>query len=404
MDLAILIGAGLIVVSALTSLLSQRIGAPLLLVFLFIGLLAGEDGVLGIEFDSGATAYFVGSLALAIILFDSGFATPLKSYRIASGPALTLATLGVILTTAVVGLAAHLLLGVDWIESMMLGAIVASTDAAAVFFLLRVGGIHLRDRVKATLEIESGANDPMAIFLTATLVELAVATDGFDISATAASWAFLRDFTMRVGLGLALGLAGGFAIAWLLSRLRSMDAGLVPVVALMAALIVFSGTGLLGGSGFLAAYVAGLVAGNSGVRAAFRVRRFLVGMTWIAQIGMFLTLGLLATPSTFSEVVWPAVGLGAVLIFVARPLAVWICLIPFGFSWREVAFIGWVGLRGAVSILLAILPSLGGVTAGAPFFNIVFMMVLGSLLIQGWTIALAARWLKLLEPPPRPDD
>jgi len=395
-NVAILIGASLVAVSALTSLISQRIGAPLLLVFLAIGLLAGEDGLLGIEFDSGTTAYSIGALALAIILFDSGFHTPLRSFRTAAAPALTLATLGVVLTAAFVGVAAFLLLDLDWIHALLLGAIVASTDAAAVFFLLRVGGMTLRDRVKATLEIESGANDPMAIFLTTTLVSLATMADapGAEIG-----WRLAADFASQIGLGLVLGGVGGAAIAWMLNRLRALDAGLYPIAALAGALIVFAAAGLAGGSGFVAAYVAGVVSGNRRVQFAFRVRRFQIGMTWLAQIGMFLTLGLLATPSEFGSVAIPGTLLALALIFVARPAAVWLCLLPFGFTWRETLFVGWVGLRGAVSILLAILPGLGGVEGGEAYFNIVFIMVLASLVAQGWTIAPAARRLRLLTPP-----
>jgi cell volume regulation protein A len=386
----------LVALSTLTSLVSRRIGAPLLLVFLCIGLLAGEDGLLRIEFDSGGVAYFIGSLALAIILFDSGFDTSLKSYRIAAAPALTLATLGVVLTSAFVGVAAHFLFGIGWIEGLLLGSIVASTDAAAVFFLLRVGGLKLRDRVKATLEVESGANDPMAIFLTAIFVELAAAQAAPSFGLTLE---FLASFARQIGFGLVIGAAGGIAIATLLNRLRKLDAGLFPITGLASALVVFSFTGLVGGSGFLAAYVAGVVAGNRRMKFAHRVRRFQVGMTWLAQIGMFLTLGLLATPSEFGAVALPAIGLALVLIFVARPLAVWLCLLPFKFRPRETAFVGWVGLRGAVSILLAILPGLGGVEGGAIFFNIVFIMVISSLLVQGWTIGLTARVLNMLEPP-----
>ncbi len=394
-NIAVLIGAGLVALSTLTSLVSQRIGAPLLLVFLGIGLLAGEDGLLGIEFDSGAAAYFIGSLALAIILFDSGFETPLRSYRVAAFPALTLATLGVIITAGVVGAAAHFLLGVGWIEGMLLGSIVASTDAAAVFFLLRVGGINLRERVKATLEIESGANDPMAIFLTMMFVELAVGREdpSFGLGA-----AFILTFVKQIGLGVVIGAAGGLALASLMNRLKELDAGLFPITCLASALVIFAAGGLLGGSGFVAAYVAGVIAGNRRINFAHRVRRFQVGMTWLAQIGMFLTLGLLATPSEFGAVIIPAIGLALVLIFAARPIATWLCLLPFRFKWRENIFVGWVGLRGAVSIMLAILPALGGVDNGPMFFNVVFVMVLASLLIQGWTIGVTAQTLNMLAP------
>lgn len=397
-NLAILIGAGLIAISVLTSLLSQRIGAPLLLIFLAIGLLAGEDGLLRIDFDDGPAAYFIGSLALAIILFDSGFETPLRAYRVAAAPALMLASVGVLLTAGLLGAFAVPLLGLGWIEAFLLGAIIACTDAAAVFFLLRAGGINLRERVSATLEIESGTNDPMAVFLTLTLVELAAAK-GTAVSGAAAGIDLLVSFLLHIGIGLPAGVLGGFLIAAVLGRMRNLESGLFPIAALSMALVVFAATGMLGGSGFLAAYVAGLVAGNLNIRHAARLRRFQLGMTWLAQIGMFLTLGLLATPSQFGAVALPALVLALVLIFLARPLAVWLCLLPFGFSRREVAFTGWVGLRGAVSILLAILPTLGGVPNGQVYFNVVFIMVLVSLLVQGWTVGPAARWLKLSVPP-----
>lgn len=393
-NLAILIGAGMIAVSALTSLISQRIGAPLLLVFLAVGLLAGEDGLLGIDFDDGSAAYFIGTLALSIILFDSGFETRLRSYRVAAVPALVLSTLGVVLTTGIVGAAAHVLLDLGWIEALLIGAIVASTDAAAVFFLLRVGGITLRERVQATLEIESGTNDPMAIFLTVALVDLAASP----AAPGQLGWGLAMTFVQQMGLGLVCGALGGFVIAVLLNRLRNLEAGLYPITALSAALVVFATTGMMGGSGFLAAYVAGLVAGNMQMRYAPRLRRFQIGMTWLAQIGMFLALGLLATPSQFGAVALPGIALALVLIFLARPVAVWLCLLPFRYSRREVAFTGWVGLRGAVSILLAILPTIGGLPNGALYFNVVFIMVLTSLLVQGWTIAFAARKLRLIVP------
>lgn len=395
MNLAILIGAGLVALSALTSLAARRAGVPLLLVFLAFGLLAGEDGLLGIEFDSGPVAYFIGTLALAIILFDSGFETSIRNFRAAGAPAVVLATAGVLLTTLILGAAAHLLFDIGWIEGFLLAAIIASTDAAAVFFLLRAGGIHLRERVKATLEIESGSNDPIAIFLTALLAELAVAAP--DLSADL-SWQLAQSFGLQIGLGLALGVLGGFAIAALLNRLRDLEAGLYPIMALAAALILVAATALLGGSGFVAAYAAGVVAGNRRVRFAPRLRRFQLGMTWLAQIGMFLVLGLLATPSEFGEVIVPALVLAAILIFAARPLAVWLCLLPFRFAPREVAFVGWVGLRGAVSILLAILPSLYGLPDGHFYFNVVFVMVLASLLVQGWTIPFMARALHQMVP------
>ncbi|MBE0532616.1 MAG: potassium/proton antiporter [Rhodospirillales bacterium] len=394
MFMVILLGAGLVGVAVLTSLISSRVGAPLLLVFLGVGLLAGEDG-LGLRFDDARLAYFVGSLALAVILFDSGFGTRLSSFRSAAGPALTLATLGVLLTAALVGVAARFALGLPWLQALLMGAIVSSTDAAAVFFLLRVGGITIRDRVRSTLEVESASNDPMAIFLTITLVELIVAGDA---GAETALKEFLIGFARQMGLGLILGLLGGFLIVRLVNKLE-LAAGLYPILVISLALVLFGAVGLAGGSGFLAVFVAGLYAGNRRMRSQASLRRFQDGLSWLAQIIMFLVLGLLATPSRFPAVALPAISLALFLTFVGRPLAVWLCLLPFRSQPNETAFISWVGLRGAVSILLAILPLVFGLPDGQLFFNITFIIVLTSLLVQGWTIPTTARWLGLVVPP-----
>jgi potassium/hydrogen antiporter len=394
MLLVILVSAGLIVVSILTSLIAFRVGAPLLLIFLAIGLLAGEDGIGGIPFENAEAAYLVGSVALAIILFDSGFGTGWRTFRAAAGPAVVLATAGVALTASFLSVAAHFLLGLPWLESLLVGAIVGSTDAAAVFFLLRVGGITIRERVRATLEVESGANDPMAIFLVVGLVELIVAGAGLETL----TWSLARAFGLQMGLGLLLGIAGGYAIVQGVNRTQ-LEPGLYPLVVLSSALVLFGITGLLGGSGFLAVYVAGLVAGNMRIHALPHLRRFQEGMTWLSQLVMFLTLGLLATPSEFAAIALPVLGVAIALIFVARPLAVALCLLPFGFRRNEIVFVGWVGLRGAVSILLAILPIIGGLPQGQMLFNAAFMIVLTSLLVQGWTIRPLARWLGLSVPP-----
>lgn len=389
---ALLVGAGLIIVSVLTSLLAFRIGAPLLLIFLSIGLIAGEDG-LGIEFDNAALAYMVGSTALAVILFDSGFGTKLSSFRTAAGPAITLATVGVLLTAGLTGTAVHFIFDAGWLEGLLLGAIVSSTDAAAVFFLLRVGGIRIRERVRSALEIESGSNDPMAVFLTLALVELIRSGAGLRELTSQ----FLLGFGQQMGLGLLFGLAGGYLIVRLVNRF-TFEPGLYPIIVLGAALGLFALTGMLGGSGFLAAYVAGLYAGNQRLRGIAALRRFQEGATWLAQIVMFLTLGLLATPSEFPAVTLQAISIGMLLIFVCRPLAVWLCLAPFRFPSEEVTFVSWVGLRGAVSILLAITPLAAGLPNGQIYFNAVFMIVLISLLIQGWTIKPMARQLNLIVP------
>ena len=325
--LVTLVGTALVLAAAFSSLIAFRFGAPLLLLFLGLGLAAGIDG-LGIEFDNARLAYFVGALALAVILFESGFGTPLTALRQAAMPALSLATIGVIITTDLFGVAAFYLTDFSWLESFLLGAAVASTDAAAVFFLLRAGNLQLRDRVRSTLEIESGTNDPIAIFLTITLVEVIAA--GFDPEAEVLVIDIVVGFFVHMGLGAIIGLLGGLAIVRLVSRLN-LDHGLLPIFVLTLSLLVFAAGGAFGGSGFLAVYLAGLVAGNSDIRAQASLKRFQDGVSWLAQIIMFLVLGLFATPSQFLAILPVSVALGLFLIFVARPMAVWLCLIPFRF-------------------------------------------------------------------------
>ena len=383
----------LILIAAFSSLLAERFGAPLLLLFLLIGLLAGVDG-LGIDFSNNSAAYMLGSIALAIILFDSGYGTSLQSFRQAAVPALTLATIGVLLTAILFGIAARLLLGFSWLEGLLLGSIVASTDAAAVFFLLRTGGINIRDKVRSTLEVESGTNDPMAIFLTAALVGIMANGEGLD----SAGLDLLVLFAKQIGLGLLLGLIGGVLIVQIIRRVP-VERGLAPIFVLALALLVFAYTSAIGGSGFLAVYVAGIYTGNKKIQSNTSIKRFQEGMTWLAQIIMFLVLGLLATPSQFPQIILPAVGLAIFLVFIARPIAVWLCLLPFDLTQRETGFVAWVGLRGAVSILLAILPILGGLENGQLYFNTTFIVVMVSLAIQGWTVKPMANRLGLIIPP-----
>lgn len=395
LNLVILIAAGLVAVSVFTSLVSFRVGAPLLLVFLLVGLAAGEDGPGGIAFSDARSAYFIGSIALAIILFDSGFRTRFATFRLAAAPALALATLGVAVTAGGVGAGAHYLFGWAWTDGLLLGAIVGSTDAAAVFFLLRVGGVNLREMISATLEVESGSNDPMAIFLTMTLVGMITAgTVEADVTA---GTDLVLELVQQMGIGLIAGLAGGYAIVQIVNRVN-LEPALYPIVVLALALALSGATSLVGGSGFLAVYVAGIVCGNVRIRQQPALKNFQGGMTWLGQIGMFVTLGLLATPSQFGEFALQGFSLAAVLIFLARPLAVWLCLLPFGFTRSEIAFVSWVGLRGAVSILLAILPLIHGLPNAQEIFNVTFLIVLTSLVLQGWTIRPMAQWLKLTVP------
>ena len=393
MYLLILIGAGLIVASALTSVVAFRFGAPLLLVFLCIGLIAGEDG-LGLMFDNVDIAYLIGSLALAVILFDSGFGTRTQALSRAAAPAIVLATVGVFLTTILVGVAAHFLFDLPWFHAFLMGAIISSTDAAAVFFLLRAGGVKIYKRVRSILEVESGSNDPMAIFLTIFFIELILS--GVPAHGLAAQ--FLMGFGLQMGMGLVAGLVAGYLIVEIINRI-DLEEALYPIAVMAAALCLFAVTGYLGGSGFLAVYVAGIVAGNRRIRGSGTLRRYQSGMTWLAQIVMFLVLGLIATPSEFLPVALPAIALGLFLMFVGRPLAVWLCLLPFRYDRQTVTFTSWVGLRGAVSILLGILPAVSGVEGAELYLNVAFIMVLTSLLVQGWTITPTARWLNLVLPP-----
>ena len=385
----------LLIISILAGVLSSRIGAPLLLVFLVIGMLIGEDGPGGVQFDNFPLAYLVGSLALAVILFDGGFRTPLPSIRVGWRPAAVLATVGVAITAAVTAGFATPAFGGHWLPALLAGATVASTDAAAVFLLLHQQGMQLRRRVSATLEVESGANDPVAIFLTVALAS-AVVHPAPDLSL-----ALLRTLGLQMGLGAVIGLAGGWLLSWSVNRLE-LASGLYPVFVVAGALAVFGGTQMLGGSGFLAVYLAGIVAGNRRTRASRLIRRFHDGIAWISQIVMFLMLGLLVTPTSLIADLASAAFIAAGLIFVARPLAVWLCLLPFGFSRAELLFVSWVGLRGAVPIFLAIIPVLGGVPDAMRYFDIAFLVVLASLVLQGWTIPWLARRLGL-EVPPQPE-
>jgi len=392
----IFFGALLVVVSILAGMLSNRVGAPLLLVFLGLGMLAGESGPGGVRFDDFWAAYLIGSVALAIILFDGGIRTPKRTFILALRPALSLSTFGVLVTAGVTGLAAALLFDFGWVGGFLVGAVVASTDAAAVFLLLHAKGVNLEERVSATLEVESGINDPMAVFLTVVFTELLMAKTGtFD-------GGVVVQFVVQMVGGAVLGVAGGYAIGWLVNRVE-IAAGLYPILVAAMAIAIYGGAHQLGTSGFLAVYVAGLVFGNRRHRAARAISRFHDGLAWMSQIGLFLMLGLLVTPAELPNDLWQGVVIAAVLIFVARPLSVWLGLLPFRFKWREVAFIGWVGLRGAVPIFLATVPVLAGVPGSKTYFSVAFVVVLTSLVLQGWTLGFAARLLRLVLPPTADD-
>jgi cell volume regulation protein A len=389
-SIGILLGALLVLAGILSSLIAMRFGAPLLLVFLLLGMAAGESGPGQLKFDDVHSTYVVGSIALALILFDGGLRTRLASFRSVLTPALVLATFGVLLTAALTAPFAKYVLGMNWTEAFLVGAVVASTDAAAVFFLVHARGLRLRPRVGATLEVESGINDPFAIFLTLVLVEFLLLGDQ--------SWQHIVISLVREAiLGTIIGWIGGRAIVFVLNRLGLAQGLHAPFVA-TSALVLFGLAQALHGSGFLAAYLAGMVVGNRPTRAHNTVVVFLDAVTWLAQIVMFVLLGLLAWPEELAKTAVPALAIALMLIFIARPLAVFVCLAPLRFSWREKAFVSWVGLRGAVGIFLGSIPLLVGVPNAQVYFDIAFVVVLMSLLIQGWSIAWAARVLHIALP------
>ncbi len=395
----IFIGALLVAVSILLGMVSSRVGAPLLLVFLGLGMLAGEDGPGGIPFSDFRATYLAGSVALAIILFDGGLRTPRSVFKLAMWPALSLATVGVVVTAGIAGAIACWALGISWLPGMLIGAIIASTDAAAVFLLLHARGTEISKRVSATLELESGMNDPMAIFLTIACIELMTQPTG----TMEVSHVVMIFLTQMIG-GAAIGLGGGYFLLWLINRIE-IAAGLYPILAAAIALSVFAGAQLIDASGFLAVYLTGLVLGSNRHRAQQVISRFHDGLAWLAQIAMFLLLGLLVTPSALLQNWWAEIAIALALIFVARPIAAFVALAPFRFGWRQRVFIAWVGLRGAVPIFLASIPVIAAVPDAMTFFNVAFVVVITSLLIQGWTVTPAARFLGLeLPPPPEPTD
>lgn len=388
----LLIGALLLFASIVASTLSARVGAPLLLIFLIIGMLAGEEGPGQLVFKDVSTSYLLGTVALAIILLDGGLRTRVENFRVGLRPALTLATGGVLITSALVGIAAAWLFELNILHGLLIGAIVGSTDAAAVFSLLHARGMNLDQRVSATLEIESGSNDPMAVFLTIVLIEALITQSPL------LSWHTGLMFLLQLGIGALAGILGARIIAWLVNHLTLAN-GLYPLLVTSGGLLVYALANSLGGSGFLAIYLVGVGLGNRQLHAGQNILRVHDGLAWLSQIGMFLILGLLATPSALLPIAGHALLIALLLIFIARPLAVFTCLLPFRFAWREQLFIAWVGLRGAVPIILALFPLLAGLEHAELFFNVAFFVVLVSLLLQGWTVAPAARLLRLEVPP-----
>lgn len=390
-DTVILVTGILLLLGIASSKFSARLGVPVLVMFLGLGMLAGSEGIGGIEFENYSLAHGIGSVALGLILFDGGLRTPYRSIRAAWKPAGALATVGVLLTSVITGWAAAWILELSILQGLLLGGIVGSTDAAVVFSVLRNGGVHIRRRVADTLEVESGSNDPMAIFLTVGLVQV---LNG-DVPMGPA---LITLFINQMVVGGLVGLAVGRGAVWVLKNIQLDAAGLYPVLVTAFGLFSFGFAAALGGSGFLAAYLTGIVIGNS--RPVFHrgILLFHDAAAWLGQILMFIMLGMLSFPSRLLDVAGPGLIIAAVLILVARPVAVFVAVSAFRFSFRELLFISWVGLKGAVPITLATFPLMQGLPSASLIFDAVFFVVLVSAVVQGWTMPAVARYLKLETP------
>jgi len=384
----------LLAISVLFSRASQRFGVPIALLFLGVGMLAGSDGIGGIEFTDYQFAFRVGVLALALILFDGGLNTPLNAVRRAAGPAGVLATVGVAGTATLLAVGAHWL-GLGWGEALLLGAVVSSTDAAAVFAVLRGSGLQLKRRLGVTLEVESGINDPMAVILTTVLTQNLL-TPGRVIG-----WQIPFEVAVQLAIGAIVGTAVGYGGRYLLSRLQLSTGGLYPVMTMALGLVSFGLATLIHGSGFLAIYLAGLLLGNGPLPYRTGLLRVHDALAWLSQVGMFLILGLLVFPSRLLDVAPAGLAIALLLGLVVRPLVVWLCLLPFGYPRHEVFYIGWVGLRGAVPIVLATFPVLAGAPGAARLFDVVFFIVVVNSVVQGGSVAWLTRKLGLQskEPP-----
>ncbi len=378
--------AVLVLLGVVASKVSARLGVPALLLFLLVGMAAGSEGVGGIEFEDYEIAQAIGVIALAFILFAGGFDTEWSSVRPVVGPSLLLATAGVLATALISGAFASWIFGVSLTAGLLLGAVISSTDAAAVFSVLRSRSVGLRDALRPLLELESGSNDPMAVFLTVGFLEL-LTEDGASVAG------LVPLFVAQMAVGGVAGVLAGKGAVLAINRVRLEYEGLYPVVMIALVLLTYGVTATLGGSGFLAVYVAGLVMGHERFVHKRSLTRFADGLAWLMQIAMFLVLGLLVFPSDLVPVAGKALLVSLVLIFVARPLAVGPLLLLAGFRPRETLMVSWVGLRGAVPIVLATFPLVENLAQAELLFNVVFFIVLTSVLLQGTTIPMVARWL-----------
>lgn len=384
--------AGLVVgMAILATRISSRLGVPALLLFLATGMLAGSDGLGGIWFDDPHLTWSFGVVALSLLLFSAGLDTEAAGVRAVLAPGLVLASVGVVVSAGLTAAFYALVFDRPIQEGVLLGAIVSSTDAAAVFGVLRTTGIRLRGRIQPLLELESGSNDPVAIYLT-------VAATGALAGPAPALGSVVLGMGVQLAIGLAVGVAGGRALAWSVRRLRLGQEGLYPVFATALSFLVFGGAAIAHGSAFVAVYVAGIVAGSGPLMHRRAILRFHDALAWLAQISMFVVLGLLVFPSRLPAVAGEGLAIAAFLVFVARPLSVCVSLAPFGFSLREQAMVAWVGLRGAVPIVLAVWPRVIGFEGSERIFDIVFFVVVVSVLVQGVTLPRVARWLGVAAP------
>lgn len=390
-DLLLLIGATLILISILLAKLSHNIGIPTMLLFIGVGILAGSEGLGGIYFDDAGLAQSIGIIALVFILFSGGLETNWSESKQVSLPSFFLASIGVLITAVIIGLFVMWLFDTSFLWGLLFGSIISSTDAAAVFSILRTGNISLKGKLKPLLELESGSNDPMAVFLTIGTIELLLSPEKSFLS-------LISLFLLQIGLGGVIGFGGGRLMAYLVNKLNFFYEGIYPIFALSVALLIYSSTAVLGGSGFLAIYIAGVVLGNCQFVHKRSLIRFFDGLAVLSQITMFLTLGLLLFPSELLDYIGLGFLLSGVLMFIARPLSVLITLVPFKFQIKEKIFASWVGLRGAVPIILATFPLIMGIENSHLIFNLVFFIVLTSALFQGWSINFIAKLLNLDAP------
>jgi potassium/hydrogen antiporter len=392
-DRLLLVGALLAIIGIASSKLSFRVGLPGLVVFVAVGMLAGSEGIGGIAFEDYRLAHGVGTLALAVIIFDGGLRTSYRTIRPVLAPAASLASVGVVVTAGLTGLAAHWVLGLPVLQSMLLGSIVGSTDAAAVFAVLRSSNLNLPPRIASTLEVESGSNDPMAVFLTIGLLEVLVSGAPLGI-------ALAGLFVQQMTLGALVGLGVGRVAVWMVNRIGLQAAGLYAVLAGSVGIFAYGLAATLGGSGFLSVYLAGVVIGSNRIVFQKGILLALDGAAWLAQISMFVMLGLLSFPSRLLDVAGEGLIVAVAAMVVARPVAVLVSVLPFRYQLRELLLLSVGGLKGAVPIVLGTYPLLLGLPDAEGLFDVVFFVVLASALVQGWSMPPIARMLGLHEPQP----